>query len=442
MQHVALCKQLVKQRFYTRAAILAGSTCSHHIGKHRSLSLSLAGRIILIPHCAESMTVHLYEFAGLYRRQRGARALNEQPILVLVGGISASRKNKLGLLPYRLLISASAVSSFSNISIPYAFAQRKLPFFKVPRHSVQPFAAAVDIAKSDILCVTENVLLRLKTPKLVMTRAYLGKVGIERIVLSELGKVGDCNERHILIGVDELLSALDLGQTKNGIDDRIHTADVRYHRSGIDIAGLHHAQSLAHIIRISSARTDDVCRAVMNIVEVKLCGKRGIGGSCKEIKTAVSREQLVAHLYDRLYRRIDEHIVIALAAGQLHHMSYRIVELTGVKIYELDALCGSLFDREYLLCTCKARIVKVCYYNERGLAIAGDSIVDSSESHRTRARKDSKTAALYDAHIVNVLTGRRVVACMERTDDAGDRLRKRAVEECVSPYTRADSLSP
>ena len=102
MQHVALCKQLVKQRFYTRAAILAGSTCSHHIGKHRSLSLSLAGGIILIPHCAESMTVHLYEFAGLYRRQRGARALNEQPILVLVGGISASRKNKLGIAPVQI----------------------------------------------------------------------------------------------------------------------------------------------------------------------------------------------------------------------------------------------------------------------------------------------------------------------------------------------------
>ena len=48
------------------------------------------------------MTVHLYEFAGLYRRQRGARALNEQPILVLVGGISASRKNKLGIAPVQI----------------------------------------------------------------------------------------------------------------------------------------------------------------------------------------------------------------------------------------------------------------------------------------------------------------------------------------------------
>ena len=62
-----------------------------------------------------------------------------------------------------------------------------------------------------------------------MARADLVKVFEELVLLSEFGKVGNSSERKVDVRIDQFLSAGDLRQIHNGVDNGIEAADVRDH---------------------------------------------------------------------------------------------------------------------------------------------------------------------------------------------------------------------
>ena len=63
--------------------------------------------------------------------------------------------------------------------------------------------------------------------------ADLGQLGKHRIGLALLGKVGDGDQRHVDLRVNQLLAALDLGQVQRRVDHGVQAAHVGDHRRGL-----------------------------------------------------------------------------------------------------------------------------------------------------------------------------------------------------------------
>ncbi len=84
---------------------------------------------------------------------------------------------------------------------------------------------------------------------------------------------------------------------------------------------------------------------VMNVIKIKISGESGVCRTGEKIQTAVVAEQLVAHLDNRLDRRVYEHIIITFAACKPFEIRERIGVVICIDIMQLDVARGGFFNR-------------------------------------------------------------------------------------------------
>ena len=192
-----------------------------------------------------------------------------------------------------------------------------------------------------------------------------------------------------------------------------------------------HVQRLHHIGGIAAGGAHDVGSVVVYVVEVELGGQLGVGGAREEVQAAVTAQDVVALLDDRGHRGEHQHVVVALAAGEGHQLAHRVLA-GGIQVYQLHAVLGGVLHGVDGGGPVQPGLVDVGDHQHAGPAVAVDGVVDGAQAHGARAGQDSHVAALYDAHIVDVLAGPGVVHGVIGAHNAAQGLGHRAVEEGLS----------
>ena len=97
MKDIFLLKKLMQKRFHTRTPRLTFYPCIHHILKNCIFTLLFSRRIILVPHCFKSTTIHFYKVIRFYCGQRGSRALYKKAVITFKRCVSSTCKNIVGV---------------------------------------------------------------------------------------------------------------------------------------------------------------------------------------------------------------------------------------------------------------------------------------------------------------------------------------------------------
>ena len=168
----------------------------------------------------------------------------------------------------------------------------------------------------DVL-VGQQIFFCLCAPQAVVALGDLRQLCEQRVGLAELLKIGDGRQWKLDLRVDQLLAAADVRQVQRRIDNGVQAADVGDHCGGVDLAGGHHVDGLAHIAGIAAGGAYHMGVEIMDVVPVELGLEFLVGRACEEVEAAVVAEDVARLLNNRTHRREADHVVIARAAGQL-----------------------------------------------------------------------------------------------------------------------------
>ena len=158
--------------------------------------------------------------------------------------------------------------------------------------------------------MSEKINLRFAAPETVIGFNDLCKLSIHRIGLAKLSKIRQSNQRHRNVVVDQLLTARNLVQIDDGIDNGIKAAYVGDHGGGVQSAVAHHFDGLDHVVGITARVAADVGEAVVNVVEVEHSREGRVGRTGEEVQTAIKAENAVGKLDDGLDGSVNEGIVV------------------------------------------------------------------------------------------------------------------------------------
>ena len=124
----------------------------------------------------------------------------------------------------------------------------------------------------------KEILLGLDVPQAVMGLAEAVQFGIDGIRKALLPELGDGRQRHVDVGVDQLLATLDLRKMESSLRNHVQASDVGDQTSGIH-ALAHQVKGLLHVIRVAAARADHVCGSVVDVVEIQRGLEVGAAGA-------------------------------------------------------------------------------------------------------------------------------------------------------------------
>ena len=171
----------------------------------------------------------------------------------------------------------------------------------------------------------------------------------------------------------------------------------------------------------------------MHVVEVERGAELGIARAGEEIEAAVEGEDRIALFDDRLDRREDEDVVVAIATGNRLQLGHRIGHRAGVHIAQIDPARGGKFDRVERRSTVETALIDVGDDEQARLAVfAAQYVVDRRQTHRADTVEDRHLAAVDDVHLVHVAAGRQVVVGVHRADHARQRLGQRGRVEALA----------
>lgn len=122
--------------------------------------------------------------------------------------------------------------------------------------------------------------------------------GIDGVGPAFLPEVGDGGERHLDVGVDQLLATFDRREVQGGLRDYVEAADVG-HQTGWVKAFAHHLEGFLHIIGIATAGAYHVGGGVVDIVEVEWSLEIGTARAGEEIQATIMAEDVITLLDDR-----------------------------------------------------------------------------------------------------------------------------------------------
>lgn len=226
--------------------------------------------------------------------------------------------------------------------------------------------------------------------------------GIDRVGLAFLLELGDGGERHLHVGVDELLAAFDRREVQGGLRDHVEAADVG-HQTGWVKAFAHHLEGFLHVLGVATAGAYDVGGGVVDIVEVERSLEIGAARAGEEIQAAILSEDVVALLDHSWNRCHHDDLIVAGAARDLTQSLDRILDSAGVHIAEIYTTgSGELLGVEHRG-TVKTGLINV-RHNEKGRSsvLTAEHIVDHRESHRADTGQKSHLATVLDFHLVHV----------------------------------------
>ena len=250
--------------------------------------------------------------------------------------------------------------------------------------------------------VGEEVFLGFQIPEAVMGFAEAVELGIDRVGLAFLPEIGDGGQRHLHVGVDELLAAFDRREVQCGLRDDVQAADVG-HKTGRVEAFAHHPEGFFHVLGVAAAGAYHVGGSVVDIVEVERSLEIGASRAGEEIQAAILSEDVVSLLDNRGNRSHHDDLIVAGSAGNLTQHIDRILDSAGVHIAEIDATgSGELLGLEHRG-TVKTGLINV-RHNEKGRpsVLTAEHIVDHRKSHRADTGQKSHLATVLDFHLVHV----------------------------------------
>ena len=250
--------------------------------------------------------------------------------------------------------------------------------------------------------VGEEIFLGFYVPEAVVGLAEAVEFGIDGVGPAFLPEVGDGGERHLDVGVDQLLATFDRRKVQGGLRDYVEAADVG-HQTGWVKAFAHHLEGFLHIIGVATAGAYDVGGGIVDIVEVERSLEIGAARAGEEIQAAILSEDVVSLLDHSWNGCHHDDLIIAGSAGNLAQRLYRILDSAGVHIAEIDATgSGELLGIERRG-TVKTGLIDVRHHEKGRLSVlTAKHIVDHCESHRTDTGQKSHLASVLDFHLVHV----------------------------------------
>ena len=140
---------------------------------------------------------------------------------------------------------------------------------------------------SDICTVLQEVGFCFSAPQTIV----LLHNGLQLLLHLTVGEVLYIGDGIVLLGIDDFLTAGQLGQLHDGLADIVQTHDV-----GGDLCQIHNLvldtdNGILHILGIAAAGAYIVGGIVVDIVEIDGGSELGIGRTGEEVQTAVPGQQ-------------------------------------------------------------------------------------------------------------------------------------------------------
>ena len=191
--------------------------------------------------------------------------------------------------------------------------------------------------------VGEEVFLGFQIPEAVMGFAEAVELGIDRVGLAFLPEIGDGGQRHLHVGVDELLAAFDRREVQCGLRDDVQAleGEARVHVVADHLVALLLGEGVVgevHVLGVAAAGAYHVGGSVVDIVEVERSLEIGAARAGEEIQAAILSEDVVSLLDNRGNRSHHDDLIVAGSAGNLTQQIDRILDSAGVHIAEIDEI--------------------------------------------------------------------------------------------------------
>ena len=279
------------------------------------------------------------------------------------------------------------------------------------------------VAGSKIL---QQEFLRFRVPQTVILLNQLGKGLKPGVGLTQGSEIINSRQRQIDMGVDQLLTAGDLGQIHGGIDGCVDAADVGDHHSGVDALLADHTHDVLHILNGTAAGAGHMMLLIVNIVEIEIGAEVLIQRAGKEIQTAVKGQNGIAQFNHGRYGGVHEHIVKAALCNR-----QQLLFLGGIGKHQLNAVFRCLLGGEDLPGPVQPLYAQVGDHHHGRLHFSVQRNVNGHKTHRAAAGQNGHLSAGAQA-AVGLQVFVQMQAGLIASDDAGSGLNKAALEEAIA----------
>lgn len=190
----------------------------------------------------------------------------------------------------------------------------------------------------------KQYLFCLRVPQPPVSLTGLAQFFKQGICPAQIFKVINGRQRHIKLCVCKLFSAGNGGKILCCLRYAVDSSHMCHHDSRFNGAFSRQPVGLNQVVGVSSGGAHDVCAGIMAVIQVNLCFKLVICGTCKEIHAAIKCQELIPHLRHLLIGYIYEYIVISMSLCNGHQLGYRVLHSSCIHITQFNTalLCRLL----------------------------------------------------------------------------------------------------